>query len=275
MPAQSLFREPFVHFAVLGLGLFVLWEAVGVEEAETPPAQQVTLKTEEVEMASLSFAERAGRDPSPEELDELLAARVDEELLYLEGLANGLNRGDPVVRRRVIQKQRFLLEELRPAADPTEAEIEARLLEQPDRYRSSQAVAFTQHFFDSERRRNAEEDARAAEIQLQVAQEEPASDPFALGDDFGLRSLDAHRDELGPAFAAVLAETAVGKWELAQSRWGWHLVQVVERVEAAELTEASIREQVRYDLLEERRAASVAGGLDSIRSRYDITIEGR
>jgi len=272
----SLLREPFVHFAVLGLTLFGLWELVGGDESESAPIQMVSVKAEEVDMLSLSFAERMGRDPSPEELAALVKDRTDEELLYLDGLANGLNRGDPVVRRRVIQKQRFLLEELNPVAEPTEAEVAARVADRPERYGKSEAVAFVQVFFDFERRKDAEEDARAEQIRLDAgAEAPPGGDPFALGSEFGLRSVDAHLRELGPAFAAVLAEAPVGAWSLASSRWGWHLVQVQQRVPAEELTQASVLEQARYELIQEARAAAVERGLEKLRERYRVEVEQR
>jgi len=278
MSERGLLKEPFFHFAVLGLLLFGLWEFVGDEGAELSGESEpraVTIKAEEVQMLALSYAERNGGDPPDEVLAELVAERVDEEILYLEGLASGLHLGDPVVRRRVIQKQRFLLEELRTIPEPSDADITARIAQNPDRYRSSQAVAFTQHFFDGERRHNAEDDARRALVDLDASDIAPAGDPFVHGQDFGLRSIDAHRDQLGPAFAKSLGETAVGEWLLAQSRWGWHLVQITQRATAAELTEASVREQARFDLLEERRVEAIDVGLESARARYAVTVEGR
>jgi len=278
MSTSGLFREPFFHFALLGVALFGLWQVVGSEETEIPSTEaprEVTIRVEEVEMLSLSFAERNGRDPSPEELSALVSQRVDEEIHYLEGIASGLHLGDPVVRRRVIQKQRFLLEQLSKVAEPTQDEIAQRVAAQPERYRSDQAVAFVHHFFDSERRRNAEDDARRAIIDFDASETPLAGDPFVHGSDFGLRSLASHRDQLGPAMAAVLGEAAVGKWEIASSRWGWHLVQVTERAVGSELTEASVAQQARFDLLEERRALGIAQGLDEIRGRYRVKVETR
>jgi len=278
MSKTGLLHEPFVHFAVLGLLLFGLWEAVDAGADQAPQEQgpkEVAIRVEEVEMISLSFAERNGRDPSPAELAERVAERADEEILYLEGLAAGLHLGDPVVRRRVIQKERFLLEQLSSVEQPSEAEVAARLEEQPDRYRKGQSVAFAHYFFDSERRRNAEDDARRALIDLDASETPLAGDPFEQGPDFGLRSLDVHRDQFGPALAAVLAEATVGKWELAPSRWGWHLVQVTERVLSGEVSEASVAEQARFDLLQERRAEGIAQGLDAIRAGYRVTVENR
>ena len=278
MSQRGLLREPFVHFAVLGLLLFGVWELAADEDAEAAMEdgqRAVSIKAEEVEMLSLSYVERNGSDPSAAELERLVGERVDEEILYLEGLAAGLHLGDPVVRRRVIQKQRFLFEETHPAEEPTEDEISARIDAMPDRYRSSEAVAFNQHFFDGERRHNAEDDARRALVDLDASEITPSGDPFVHGTDFGLRSLDSYRDQLGPALANVLKDSAVGEWFIAPTRWGWHLVQVTERASSSELTEESVRKQARFDLLEERRIGSVDKGLSEARAGYAVTVEGR
>ena len=180
-----------------------------------------------------------------------------------------------MVRRRIIQKQRFLLEELRPPAEPTEAEVDEQLASDPERYRSGAAVSFVHHFYDGERRHNPQEDARRALTDLDASGTPPAGDPFVHGEEFGLRAIDAHRDQLGASLAAVLAEAPEGAWLLAPSRWGWHLVQVTKRVEAADLTEASVRAQARFDLIEARRTAGVEKGIDAARGRYEVRVEGR
>ena len=276
MTTSEMIREPFVQFAVLGLALFGLWGIVGeAEDNVSSDLVVIELKDEELQMLRLGFVERQGRDPSSEELDDLLEERVGEELLYREGLAAGLHLGDPVVRRRIIQKQRFLLEELRPPVEPTEAEVDKQLSSDPERYRSGAAVAFVHHFYDGERRHNPQEDARRALTDLEASGTPPAGDPFVHGEEFGLRALDAHRDQLGASFVGVLAEAAEGAWLLAPSRWGWHLVKVTQRVAAEDLTEVSVRAQARFDLIEARRAAGVEEGIEAARDRYEVRVEGR
>lgn len=49
-----------------------------------------------------------GRPPSAEELEALTRARVDDELLYREALARGLDREDRGVRRRLARNVAFL-----------------------------------------------------------------------------------------------------------------------------------------------------------------------
>src|SRR5690606_34234798 len=59
---------------------------------------------------------------------------VDGELLYREGLALGLDRDDPVVRQRVIQKMEFVGTNLELPQEPDEATLRAFMAEHAERY---------------------------------------------------------------------------------------------------------------------------------------------
>lgn len=61
-----------------------------------------------VEAALREYARRAGRLPTPSERRTLLQREVDREILLREALDLGLDRGDPVIERRLIQNLRFL-----------------------------------------------------------------------------------------------------------------------------------------------------------------------
>ena len=58
-----------------------------------------------------------------DELENLVEARIREEVLYREALAVGLDTNDMVVRRRMVQKMEMLSQDLALLADPTDAEL--------------------------------------------------------------------------------------------------------------------------------------------------------
>src|SRR5690606_24384983 len=59
---------------------------------------------------------------------------IDDEILYRAGLARGLDRDDPVARRRVIQHLQFVHEHQDPVPEPTRAELEAFMRTHAARY---------------------------------------------------------------------------------------------------------------------------------------------
>jgi hypothetical protein len=107
-----------LHFVLAGLVLHLL--AGTTREVQVP--EPVVL--DEAARAQLRAAWTAsmGREPSAQELAALERRELDDELLFREALARGLERRDEVVRQRLLLNMRFL----GAAADADEA----RLLEQ-------------------------------------------------------------------------------------------------------------------------------------------------
>ena len=64
------------------------------------------------------------RPPNQVELNELIQDYIHTEVLYREALALGLDNGDIVVRRRMEQKMRFLIEDTTSLPPATDAELQ-------------------------------------------------------------------------------------------------------------------------------------------------------
>ena len=270
---RSLLREPFVHFVVLGAAIFGLWYLSGRSEDDVVVPLKVVVSQERRADLEAGFASTHGREPDAAERDELLREAIADEVLYREGVAAGLTEGDPIVRRRIVQKMRYLLEETRPVPEPTEAELDAWIVTHRSARRRVPAVAVKQVFFDGQRREDARRDAALALAGVQQGGDMPDGDPFLFGHEQGLRSLDRYRADFGPAFAQATGELAVGSWGLAESPWGWHLVLVEQRLEPGEQTSAFAREQAREDLLRQRRREATDVGIDELLTRYEVVVE--
>jgi hypothetical protein len=107
-----------VRFAVLGAALFALdrWRTAA---RGAPPRAAGTSSCRRDFVAGLRaglWRER-GREPGQAEFEARLAEHVRDEVLYRSALARGLDRGDGIIRRRLVQKATYLLEaEAEPAA---------------------------------------------------------------------------------------------------------------------------------------------------------------
>ena len=98
---HSWLREPLLHFVVLGGLLFAADHAL-VRKADDPHTISVGADVESE--ARETFKASRGRDPNAEELKALLRVWLDNEVLYREGLALQVDKGDPAIRERVIFK---------------------------------------------------------------------------------------------------------------------------------------------------------------------------
>ena len=97
-------REPLVHFLLLGAALFAAerWRRPAAAPAGGPVVVTAALRAELAD----GWTRAQGSPPTPEELETLVAAWIDEEILYREGVARGLERGDAKVRRRAVRPSR-------------------------------------------------------------------------------------------------------------------------------------------------------------------------
>ena len=94
-------REPLLHFFLLGAVLFGVDSVIASRE-DNP--HLIVVDAEVDEAAIKIFKDARGRVPNEEELFALRRVWLDNEVLYREGLALGLEKGDKAIRERVIFK---------------------------------------------------------------------------------------------------------------------------------------------------------------------------
>jgi len=97
----SWLREPLLHFLVLGALLFAIdYFIVGrVDDPRT-----ILIDANVDSQARQVFKDARGHDPNDEELYALRRVWLDNEVLYREGLALQVDKGDSAIRERVIFK---------------------------------------------------------------------------------------------------------------------------------------------------------------------------
>ena len=110
-------REPLLHFLLLGGVLFGV-DHLLVSRADDP--MRIVVGAEVDAEATQVFTASRGRAPDPKELAALRQVWLDNEVLYREGLALQLDKGDTAIRERVIFKSLSMIDagvKLPPADD--------------------------------------------------------------------------------------------------------------------------------------------------------------
>ena len=161
---------------LLGSGVFWLYGQLGPRDA----AHTIELTAADVDALRLDQRRRVGTAPTPAEDAALIERFVDDEVLYREALGMGLDRGDIIVRRRLLQKMEFLLEGLHPVPEPSDVELAAYLAAHADRYRAPARIDLT-HVFVSRDRHGAAAQAVATGLRAAL---EAGGEPSTLGDPF-------------------------------------------------------------------------------------------
>ena len=94
-------REPLLHFVVLGAVLFAADHFL-ISRADDP--RTIVVGTEVDGEARQLFKASRNREPDAQELAALRRVWLDNEVLYREGLALQVDKGDTAIRERVIFK---------------------------------------------------------------------------------------------------------------------------------------------------------------------------
>ncbi len=94
-------REPLLHFVVLG-GLLFIGDHFLVARNDDP--HTIVVGADVDAQARDLFKASRGRDPNAQELAALRQVWLDNEVLYREGMALQVDKGDPAIRERVIFK---------------------------------------------------------------------------------------------------------------------------------------------------------------------------
>lgn len=272
---RRLAREPLLHFLLVGGAIFAVDRVLHHDRTPRADASERRLVVTPAVREELArgWSGEHGRSPTTPELDGLVARWIDDEILYREGRRRGLERDDPRVRARVASKMAFVLEAEVIVPEPTDAELRAWLAAHEEAFAEAERVDFV-HVFVA-----GQDDAARARAQVLLSELRAGATPIRLGDTFSggrhyrRRTIADLGRTFGEAFARGVQVQALGTWALHASRYGQHVVRIERHTRAAAADFASVRGDVRYDWIENRRAVETSRALAALRSRWEVVRE--
>lgn len=271
-------REPLFHFLLLGIILFGVYAYADRGHSGVEPSKQIQLTIDDLSQLVLVFKSQWRRDPTPEELRELVEDRVREEVLYREALALRLEKDDTIVRRRMAQKMQFLAEDVAAAREPTRGELETWYEANRAQFAVPPRVSFRHLYFSPDRRKHAREDATSALTKL-AGQPEDSNLAAALGDQFMFQEYYRDRTaeflgkEFGPHFAVAVAKVSPGSWQGPfESGFGWHLVFVDTLIPGSAPAFEEVEADVKMAWLAEQKAQAWQKSYRDMRAKYTVLL---
>lgn len=105
---RALSRHPGVHFLLLGGLLFWGQGYLNTSAEVAIPERVLEVDTAQVAQLRQQWQLAHRRSPTADEQDQLVQQWVEEEILYREALAAGVDRADPSVCNRLALNMRFL-----------------------------------------------------------------------------------------------------------------------------------------------------------------------
>ena len=245
-------REPLLHFVLLGALLFAA-DAVLNRRAADP--RVIVIDAAVDRQAQDVFKAARGREPNADELYALRRVWLDNEVLYREGLALQMDKGDRAIKDRVIFKTLSMINaglKLPPIDDAgLRAWFEGRRAkyDEPARYDFEEAVLAGD---------SGESAARAFAQALNAGAPGDAQAGLRV---FKNRPQDNVEQSYGADFMRALAALPPGRWAALPQRDGWRVMRVQAVHAAKPASFEDLRGPVLQDwkdtVMSEQRSAAV------------------
>jgi hypothetical protein len=257
-------REPLLHFIVLGAVLFGLDHFLA-GQADDP--HTIVLDAEVDSEAKRVFETARKRPPNAEELQALRQVWLDNEVLYREGLALELDKGDSAIRERVIFKALSVIDAgtKRPPYDEQVLrkwfEKNRAKYDQPARYDFQEAALAGE----------SSENAVRAFVSALNAGTSPDVEA-------GLRVFTGRPhsnlvQSYGAEFASALEASPPGEWRALQSQDGWRAMRL-ESISAAKPADfEQLQGVVLQDWTDATMAEQRSAAVRALAKKYTIEVE--
>lgn len=267
-------RDPVARFLLAGALIFVVDRGLRARRGAEGP---IVISARLEEGLRAQYQQRFGRAPSPGEAQRLVDDFVREEALVREATSLSLDRGDPIIRRRLVQKMEMVLRGNLVIERPDDAACRAWMAEHPEEVALDERISLRQAFASRDRRGSAARDDAAAWVGRASSADDPAAALSGLGDAFPLGpALEARTrtelgEQFGTAFRDALANCQVGRaCGPIESRYGFHAVVVTRREPAGTLPFVRARPIAERALLRDREDAALGRAVAEVIARHGV-----
>ncbi len=259
------FREPLLHFLVLGAVLFA-FDHFLVTRADDP--RTIVVGPEVDAEARQLFRAARGRDPDAKELRALRERWIDNEVLYREGLALQVDRGDAAIRERVIFKALSVVDagvKLPPFDDPS---LRQWFLGHRERYDEPARFDFQEAVLAGD---SSEAAVRAFADALNAGTPGDAQAGLRV---FKGRPHTNLVQSYGEDFAKTLEAAPTGRWLALATREGWRAMKLDTITPPKPAVFETLRGVVLQDWTDATLAEQRTVAVRALARKYTIRVPG-
>jgi hypothetical protein len=257
-------REPLLHFVVLG-GVLYGVDRVVVGNADDP--HRIVVGVDVEREARETFKASRGREPNADELAALHRVWLDNEVLYREGLALQVDKGDPAIRERVIFKALSVIDSTVHLPTTDDRVLRAWFDGHRDKYDQPARYDFEEAALSGE---TSEAAVRAFVTDLNSGM---AGDAKAGLRVFKARPHPSVAESYGAEFAQTLAVVPLHTWQAMRTRDGWRAMRLQAITPAVPAVFEALRGVVLHDWIDATAAAQRTAAVRALAKKYTITYE--
>jgi hypothetical protein len=260
----SWLREPLLHFVLLG-GLLFVGDHLLISRADDP--HTIIVGADVDSEAIETFAAARGRNPNPQELEALHRVWLDNEVLYREGLALQVDKGDTAIRERVIFKALSVIDsnvKLPPADDNVLRkwfESHRDKYDEPARYDFDEAALSG--------------DSSEASVRdfVKALNDGTPGDAKA-----GLRVFKSRPhanlvQSYGPELAEALVKSQPGQWQALRTSGGWRAMRLNLKSAPKPASFEALRSVVLQDWTDATASEQRSAAVHALAKKYEVKYE--
>jgi len=259
------FKEPLLHFLLLGALLFLV-DHYFVSREDDP--HTIVVGADVDKEVSAIFASARGRQPDAKELTALRSAWLDNEVLYREGLALQVDKGDTTIRERVIFKALSVVDSNTKLPQFDEKTLKDWFEKNREKYDSPARYDF-QEAIPSGDKSDASLQALVSKLNAGSPGDEAASLRVFEG-----RPQSNLLYSYGPEFTAAIEKAPLNEWRVYPSKDGLHAIRVQAIVAPKPANFDDISNAVRQDWVDATMSAQRTAAVRSLAKKYKLVFEG-
>jgi hypothetical protein len=259
-------REPLLHFVILGGVLFAADHFI-VSRSDDPHVIVVDAQVDA--QARQVFRNARGHEPNADELYALRKVWLDNEVLYREGLALQLDKGDDAIRERVIFKQLSVIDastKLPPYNDKVLREWFEKnraKYDEPARYDFQEAILVVDR---------SENSVRAFVSALNAGTPGDVKADLRV---FKSRPRQNLVQSYGAEFATALDASLVGEWRALATKDGWRAMRLESIAKPQSADFEAIKDAVHHDWVDATLAEQRSAAVRALAKKYTIKTEAK
>lgn len=273
LSASQLIKEPLTVFFAIAALIFVvdLLRPDAPEEVfesaqsgvETVNLARIDISDDLQVALTEEFSWLSGREPTPEEAQELVDEWLQDEMIFRYTLMTGQHLNDGKIREHMIEKISLLWAGL--PDDPTDAQMLQHYLDNIEYYYSEPKASFAQVFFNE---LPADSDTILARLN---AGEQIAGDTYWLGSAIEGYAESVLRSNFGGEFYETVASAPLNRWiGPLNSPRGYHFVSVSDVTPSMPLKFEDIYMRVRQSWLDAEQRRMISEQVEQIRPQFEV-----
>ncbi len=231
-------------FLLLGIILVI------VDNSSQEEQNKIFVDDQLLTQLNQAFKFQFDREPTDEELTNLLVSWYEDEVLYQEALSRGFDLEDEIVRRRLIQKYKDFIKTQAFNYVPTNEELKNFYDKNSVKYVEPFSISFSHNFFKT---KNTNQ-----------------TDIFFSGSSFSYVDQIKVDSTFGEGFFQKILEN---NGEKINSIYGWHEIKNLQIYPEKLISYEKVKDQVLNDFMLRRNAELYENDILKIRNKYELIFQ--